>query len=87
MTIETKNQAEAYIAEMLDKVDFLSKLITGNQHINGNATTIQTRTHMDLVQKKLEKERDNIGSISGMEVLIDELIEIERKKHDDQAAK
>lgn len=87
MTIETKNQAEAYIAEMLDKVDFLSKLITGNQHINGDDTTIQTRTHMDLVQKKLEKEKDNISSISGMEVLIDELIEIERKKHDDQASK
>jgi len=87
MTIETKNQAEAYIAEMLDKVDFLSKLVTGNQHINGEDNTIQTRTHMDLVQKRLEKERDNIGSISGMEVLIDELIEIERKKHDDQAAK
>jgi len=86
MTITTKNAAVTYIDEVIEKIDFLSQLVTGNDHLNGKDQTEAAKTNMELVYNRLVKEKDKMIAVSGMEILIDDMIAKERAKHEKQSA-
>ena len=81
------NIVEDYMQDILDKMDFLSKLVNGNRHINGDENTNKIFVHINHVTRSLDNHQKKIKELSGMEVLIDELIAMERKKHEEQSVK
>ena len=87
LTKEKHNIVEEYMQDIIDKMDFLSKLVNGNRHINGDETTDKIFNHIDAVTRSLDNHQKKIKELSGMEVLIDELIAMEREKHEEQSVK
>lgn len=81
------NIVEDYMQDILDKMDFLSELVNGNRHINGDENTNKIFEHINFVTRSLDSHQKKIKELSGMEVLIDELIAMERKKHEEQSDK